>query len=165
MRFEGKLDKWNDDRGLGYIVPQRGGDPVYVHISAFPADGRRPRIGEVLTFEVEAGRDGQRRAVNVQRPGHKLMRTTHTPEPRHTGRGARLHALLARLQRRRVERGVRPFGAALFVASPRRLPLRWPYPLLADDVVRRIQVLSRELPWRGNGCGLQRHPVRADVVR
>lgn len=89
MRFEGKLDKWNDDRGLGYIVPQRGGDPVYVHISAFPADGRRPRIGEVLTFEVEAGRDGQRHAVNVQRPGHKLMRTTHTPEPRHTGRGAR----------------------------------------------------------------------------
>lgn len=89
MRFEGKLDKWNDDRGFGFITPQRGGDPVFVHISAFPADGRRPRIGEVLSFEVEAGRDGQRRAVNVQRQGHKLMRTTHTPEPRHTGRGAR----------------------------------------------------------------------------
>jgi cold shock CspA family protein len=89
MRFEGKLERWNDDRGFGFIVPQRGGDPVFVHISAFQSDGRRPRIGEVLTFEVEPARDGKRRAVNVQRPGHKLLRTTHTPEPRHTGRGGR----------------------------------------------------------------------------
>ncbi len=69
MRFDGKLDKWNDDRGFGFIVPSRGGDPVFVHVSAFPRDGRRPKIGEELSFEVEPAGDGQRRAVNVQRPG------------------------------------------------------------------------------------------------
>jgi cold shock CspA family protein len=89
MRFDGKLEKWNDDRGFGFITPLRGGDPVAVHISAFQADGRRPRIGEPLTFEVEPAGDGKRRAINVQRPGHKQLRTTHTPEPRHTGQGAR----------------------------------------------------------------------------
>jgi cold shock CspA family protein len=89
MRFDGKLEKWNDGRGFGFIMPQRGGDPVFVHISSFPSDGRRPRIGEVLSFEVEPATDGKRRAVNVQRPGHKQLRATHTPEPRHTGRGAR----------------------------------------------------------------------------
>jgi cold shock CspA family protein len=89
MRFEGKLEKWNDDRGFGFITPSRGGDPVFVHISAFQSDGRRPRIGEPLTFEVEPAGDGKRRAVNVQRPGHKQLRTTHTPEPRHTGQRAR----------------------------------------------------------------------------
>jgi cold shock CspA family protein len=89
MRFEGKLEKWNDDRGFGFITPLRGGDPVFVHVSAFQADGRRPRIGETLSFEVEPAGDGKRRAVNVQRPGRKQLRTTHTPEPRHTGRGAR----------------------------------------------------------------------------
>ena len=89
MRFEGKLEKWNDDRGFGFITPLRGGDPVFVHVSAFQADGRRPRIGEVLSFEVEPAGDGKRRAVNVQRAGHKQLRTTHTPEPRHTGQGAR----------------------------------------------------------------------------
>jgi cold shock CspA family protein len=89
MRFEGKLEKWDDDRGVGLITPLRGGDPVFVHVSAFQADGRRPRIGEVLSFEVESAADGKRSAINVQRPGRKQLRTTHTPEPRHTGQGAR----------------------------------------------------------------------------
>lgn len=89
MRFDGKLEEWNDDRGFGFITPLRGGDPVFVHISAFQSDGRRPRIGELLSFEVEPATDGKRRAVSVQRPGHKQLRTTHTPEPRHTGHGAR----------------------------------------------------------------------------
>jgi cold shock CspA family protein len=69
MRFEGKLDKWNDDRGFGFIAPTRGGEPVFVHISAFPRDGRRPQVGEVLTFEVEPAGDGKKRAIKVERPG------------------------------------------------------------------------------------------------
>ncbi|HBY64582.1 MAG TPA: cold-shock protein [Solibacterales bacterium] len=69
MRFEGKLDKWNDDRGYGFITPTRGGEPVFVHISAFPRDGRRPQVGEALTFEVEPAGDGKKRAINVARPG------------------------------------------------------------------------------------------------
>jgi len=67
MRFDGKLEKWNDDRGFGFISPLHGGEPVFVHISAFARDGRRPRIGEALSFEVEPARDGKKRAVNVQR--------------------------------------------------------------------------------------------------
>lgn len=71
MRFEGKLEKWNDDRGFGFIMPTRGGDSVYVHISAFPRDSGRPKVGEPLSFEVEPAGDGKRRAVNVQRPGQR----------------------------------------------------------------------------------------------
>lgn len=68
MRFEGKLERWHDERGFGFIVPSRGGDPVFVHVSAFARDNRRPKIGETLTFELEAAGDGRKRAVNVQRP-------------------------------------------------------------------------------------------------
>lgn len=75
MRFDGKLEKWNDDRGFGFITPLHGGEPVFVHISAFASDSRRPKIGEALSFELEPGRDGKKRAVNVQRPGH------HPPPP------------------------------------------------------------------------------------
>ena len=68
MRFEGKLDKWNDERGFGFVTPTRGGEPVFVHVSAFPRDGRRPRLGEALTFEVEPAGDGKKRAIKVERP-------------------------------------------------------------------------------------------------
>ncbi|HTN50401.1 MAG TPA: cold shock domain-containing protein [Burkholderiaceae bacterium] len=71
MRFEGKLEKWNEDRGFGFIMPTRGGDTVFVHISAFPRDSGRPKVGEPLSFEVEPAGDGRRRAINVQRPGQR----------------------------------------------------------------------------------------------
>ena len=61
--------KWNDGRGFGFITPTRGGEPVFVHISAFPRDGRRPQPGEALTFEVEPAGDGKKRAIKVERPG------------------------------------------------------------------------------------------------
>jgi len=73
MRFDGKLEKWNDDRGFGFIAPLHGGEPVFVHVSAFARDGRRPKVGEALTFEVEPAGDGKKRAVNVQRPGPRLL--------------------------------------------------------------------------------------------
>ncbi len=61
MRIEGTLTKWNDDRGFGFITPTQGGSEIFVHISAFPKDGRRPAIGERLTFEVETDATGKKK--------------------------------------------------------------------------------------------------------
>lgn len=67
MRIHGTLKKWNDDRGFGFIeIPQRS-DEIFVHISAFPRDGVRPKIGEIISFEILKGPDGKIRAENVQR--------------------------------------------------------------------------------------------------
>jgi len=68
-RIEGKLAKWNDDRGFGFIEPTQGGGEVFVHISALPRDGRRPMNGETLLFEVQTDAQGRKRAVSVERPG------------------------------------------------------------------------------------------------
>jgi cold shock CspA family protein len=78
MRFDGKLEQWDDDKGCGFITPMRGGDPVFVHISAFHSDRRRPRVGELLSFDVEPAADGKRRAVNVQRPARAALKPTGT---------------------------------------------------------------------------------------
>jgi cold shock CspA family protein len=89
MRIEGTLKKWNEDRGFGFIAPVQGGSDVFIHISAFPVDGRRPRLGEKLTFEIEIDKDGRKRAKNVLCPDRLPVRSAHRPIPnrRHVKRG------------------------------------------------------------------------------
>lgn len=65
MRIEGTLAKWNDDRGFGFIAPTTGGPEIFVHASAFPKDGQRPRLGERLSFEIETGHDGKKQAKHL----------------------------------------------------------------------------------------------------
>lgn len=79
MRFDGTLKKWNAERGFGFVAPSQGGQEMFVHVSAFPRDGRVPAVGELLSFEEELDRDGKKRAVRVQRP-----RSVTPPRPSHT---------------------------------------------------------------------------------
>ena len=81
-RTHGTLSKWNDDRGFGFISPAQGGGEIFVHVSSFPRDGTRPRLGELISFETEAGPDGKLRAMRVMRPGRAAKRT----QTRRTGR-------------------------------------------------------------------------------
>lgn len=69
MRSHGTLVKWNDERGFGFISMGASGEEIFVHVSAFPRDGQRPSIGELVSFDVVSGADGKRKAAKVQRPG------------------------------------------------------------------------------------------------
>ena len=42
VRFEGTLTQWNDERGFGHVQPTLGGEPVFVHISAWPKGAAPP---------------------------------------------------------------------------------------------------------------------------
>lgn len=107
-RFHGKLKKWNAERGFGFVVADHGDQELFVHVSAFPRDGRPPTIGEPLSFEMELDKDGRKRAVRVRRPGapepkahrhqpHEQARHQPRRPPRRTGSnslGTRLVALV-----------------------------------------------------------------------
>jgi len=67
MRFEGRLTRWDDARGFGYIESTQGGEPVFVHVSAWPRGAARPQVAQRLSFEVAVGPKGKR-AVNVRLP-------------------------------------------------------------------------------------------------
>lgn len=79
MRFEGTLSKWNDDRGFGFIMPTQGGQEIFVHISKFPKDGIRPKLGEALTFEIETDANGKKRAKNLLCPQRPTVTRTSPP--------------------------------------------------------------------------------------
>ncbi len=88
MRTHGSLSKWNDDRGFGFVTPASGDAEIFVHISAFPRDGRRPTIGEIVSYETETGADGKTRAVKIMRPGQqpRARSARHAPrEKKSTG--------------------------------------------------------------------------------
>lgn len=69
MKLHGRLTKWNDQRGYGFITDDSSGEEVFVHISAFPHNTKRPEIGEVLSFDIviDTERNSKRKAVNLKR--------------------------------------------------------------------------------------------------
>ncbi len=91
-RFNGKLKKWNAERGFGFVVAEHGDQDIFVHVSAFPRDGQAPVVGESLSFEVEGGEDGRKRAVRVRRPNTeagvspRLRERTASQPPRRNSR-------------------------------------------------------------------------------
>ena len=81
MRIDGTLTKWNDDRGFGFITPTQGGPEVFAHISAFPRDGQRPRLGERLSFEIGIGKDGKQQAKSIVCPTRPTEKPYRLSEP------------------------------------------------------------------------------------
>jgi cold shock CspA family protein len=95
MRTHGKITRWNDDRGFGFIRPAGAESDLFVHVSAFPRDGVRPRVDELISFEVEAGPDGRQRAVRVMRPGQRTARRPSAAIERRSPVRSRLAGALA----------------------------------------------------------------------
>ena len=78
MRFEGTLTSWNDERGFGRIESSQGGEPIFVHVSAWPRVGGRPQLNQAVTFEIELGPKGKRarnvELVRKRRPARNAVR-------------------------------------------------------------------------------------------
>lgn len=69
MREKGELLDWNDDRGFGFIRRPHGEENIFVHVKSFRQTYTRPRIGDLLTYDVGPGRNGKLAALNVDIAG------------------------------------------------------------------------------------------------
>ena len=58
MLYQGKISKWVDDKGFGFITQDGSNDQVFVHISGFEKGQQRPNIGEVVSYKVAS--DGKK---------------------------------------------------------------------------------------------------------
>lgn len=76
MRYQGRVTTWKDDKGFGFIAPNGGGVPVFVHISAFANRGHRPRQGDILSYDLVIDAKGRPAAKAVQFAGEKAAKTS-----------------------------------------------------------------------------------------
>lgn len=83
MRFEGVISRWNDDRGFGFIKAYGSDDSeIFVHISEFPKDGQRPKVGERVSFSVIIGKNGKKQAKNLFCPERTKAKYDGPEQPR-----------------------------------------------------------------------------------
>jgi uncharacterized membrane protein YsdA (DUF1294 family)/cold shock CspA family protein len=61
----GKLTKWNDDRGFGFIQPVDSSQEVFLHIDELKDATRRPQVNDIIYYDVVAEKDGKFRANNA----------------------------------------------------------------------------------------------------
>ena len=95
--MKGMLSRWNEDKGFGFVHPYGGGQDVFVHISALKKMARRPRVGDVITFDVRLDNNGKKRAVNASIEGVASIPATHKRTRKNTAakRGGSLGTVMA----------------------------------------------------------------------
>ncbi|GAA0816346.1 cold shock and DUF1294 domain-containing protein [Colwellia asteriadis] len=71
MRLTGKLLKWSEDKCFGFIVPNGGGDHVFIHKSAFSNKKRTPQVNDILTFSIAKDKQGRYCADKATFAGEK----------------------------------------------------------------------------------------------
>ena len=81
MRDQGRLTDWNDDKGFGFVTPDQGGLRAFVHIRAFSYRTRRPRDGDVITYQLTWDKQGRPRAENVLFREQPARREKNEPKP------------------------------------------------------------------------------------
>ena len=74
----GTLVRWNDQRGFGFLQPDRSKKEIFLHVRALPHYQRRPRAGDRLRFTVESDDGGQLFAKSARIAGLALSPFTLT---------------------------------------------------------------------------------------
>lgn len=81
MVFQGKIIRWDDKRGFGFIQETQSTMEIFVHISSFISQTPRPTEGEAVSFDITNGKHGRKEANNVR----YLARMPATGSPSYIG--------------------------------------------------------------------------------
>lgn len=71
MRAQGTVVKWDEGKAFGFITPSDGSTDLFVHAEFFVHQGRRPQVGDTLSFDIATNAEGKRRAERVLFAGER----------------------------------------------------------------------------------------------
>ncbi|KAK7252971.1 hypothetical protein RIF29_37304 [Crotalaria pallida] len=76
QRFKGVVKRFHDARGFGFILPDDGGEEVFVHHSAIVSDGYRTlAVGDEVEFSIRKADNGNYQAFDVVGPNALTLRS------------------------------------------------------------------------------------------
>ncbi|WP_413490943.1 excalibur calcium-binding domain-containing protein [Shewanella baltica] len=76
----GVLVRWNDEKGFGFIQPEKNAaQDVFIHISVLKKMARKPIVGDSILFQTEVQNDGKRKAVIASIEGVAVIAASATP--------------------------------------------------------------------------------------
>jgi cold shock CspA family protein len=108
---KGKLVRWFDDKGFGFIKPENGKDDIFIHISALKGMSRKPLIGDVIHYQISFDTNGKTRAVNAKIEGvSQALTLTSLEQERKTPRSSPANERPYRNLTTRVSKPQKSFG-------------------------------------------------------
>ena len=66
---DGTVIRWDDEKGFGFIKPRDGEKEVFLHIAVVKTTGRRPKIGDIIFYQLVIGSNGRNRASSASIQG------------------------------------------------------------------------------------------------
>jgi uncharacterized membrane protein YsdA (DUF1294 family)/cold shock CspA family protein len=69
MRKIGIIQKWNDEKGFGFIKSGPNNDEYFFHINSFRNRNQRPIVGLEVNFEFGKDKNGRTQAIKVRTIG------------------------------------------------------------------------------------------------
>lgn len=67
MDYTGTVKFYKPERGFGFIIPEKGGDDIFVHVSSIASGSPELREGQRVQYQIGPGRKpGKNSAINVR---------------------------------------------------------------------------------------------------
>jgi cold shock CspA family protein len=86
--MRGKISQWKDEKGFGFITSDDNEEKIFFHISAIKTQGRRPKVNDVVLYEITHDSQGRAKAKAVAiegvatKPKKYNKKRIHTEPPK-----------------------------------------------------------------------------------
>lgn len=115
--MEGRIVRWNDDRGFGFLSSKEFKGDAFAHISQFKKGFRRPKVGDRVLFQL-VKENGKQSAKSIS-----LLDVKATPKETPSLSSFLVKFLLF---------FAIAFGIYTFATNPKSLPILEPFPAYED---------------------------------